>query len=150
MIEQNTFKQAASLLPPLSEMRGVTPEERDSMNKHLKEISERLYTKADVLDILKKIKKSIDDEMTIKESLNIINNMINQIEKDEYKGESLFGSLIVSDAVKNGIEGTKLADMSYQDSLEYKELVKEANENIKKTQREQAEALIKANDYISD
>lgn len=56
--------------------------------------------------------------------------------------------LIISDAIENGIQGTKVVDE--EPSEEYKKLQEEANERIKESRRQEAEAYIRAQNYISD
>ena len=56
--------------------------------------------------------------------------------------------LIISDAIKNGIQGTKV--VNEEPSEEYKKLQEEANERIKESRRQEAKAYIRAQNYVSD
>lgn len=56
--------------------------------------------------------------------------------------------LIVSEAVKNGIQGTKV--VKEKPTAKYKQLVEESNERIRESRRREAEVWIKASTYISD
>ena len=58
------------------------------------------------------------------------------------------GKLIVSEAVKNGIQGTEV--VKEKPTAKYKQLVEEANERIRESRRREAEVWIKASTYISD
>ena len=58
------------------------------------------------------------------------------------------GKLIVSEAVKNGIQGTEV--VKEKPTAKYKQLVEEANERIRESRRREAEVWIKASMYISD
>ena len=58
------------------------------------------------------------------------------------------GKLIVSEVVKNGIQGTEV--VKEKPTAKYKQLVEEANERIRESRRREAEVWIKASMYISD
>ena len=50
--------------------------------------------------------------------------------------------IIISEAAKKGIKGAKL--VKQEDTPEYKKIVAETNERIRKSQKEQAEVILKA------
>lgn len=58
------------------------------------------------------------------------------------------GSLIISDAVSNGIKGTEIEVPEY--NKQYVKLVAEANEQIKKGNERYAKAFVEAERFISD
>ena len=56
--------------------------------------------------------------------------------------------LIISDVARYGVQGAKIVEPK-EPTEEYKKLVEEANERIREGRRREAEAWIKAQNYIA-
>ena len=110
----------------------------DESIEELKNIENKNQEYAELLELLaKKIRKQ--DEPISKEIVSDIEKLSKDVIEPKKK------SLIVSDAVKDGIQGTRVEEQI--DTPEYKKLVEEANEEIRNSQKREDKAWDKAKNY---